>query len=208
MKIITSDACVAEGAAYLAQLDPRFAAALAETGPLPLRLKDDGFSALLAAIVSQQISVAAAAAIWKRVEAAGLTDPATLRAAGDDDLKACGLSRPKVKYARAVAEADLDYIALRDMPSDKVIATLIKLPGIGKWTAQIYAMFSLGHADVFADGDLALQESARILFDLEKRPTEREMRDMAKNWAPYRAVAARLLFSYYRVVKQREGLMK
>ncbi len=206
MRIITSDACVAEGAEALAKIEPRFAAAMQETGPLPLRLRKDGFTALLDAIVSQQISVAAASAIWGRMKAAKLTGPRKIMWAGDEDLRACGLSSQKIRYARVLAEARIDYKALRDTPSDEVIATLVKVPGIGPWTAEIYAMFSLGHADVFPPGDLALQEAARVLFDLDKRPTEREFRQMAAAWSPWRAVAARCLWSYYRVVKQREGI--
>lgn len=95
---------------------------------------------------------------------------------------------------------------MRGRPDDEVIATLIQVPGIGRWTAEIYAMFSLGRADVFAPGDLALQEAARILFELDARPKERAFRDMATDWAPWRAVAARLLWAYYRVAKDREGI--
>lgn len=206
MRIITSNACVTEGASALAAMDVRFASALEQTGPLPLRLRKDGFAALLDAIVSQQISVAAAAAIWGRMKDAKLTGPRKILWASDDDLRACGLSGQKIRYARALAEARIDYKALRAAPSDEVIATLIKVPGIGPWTAEIYAMFSLGHADVFAPGDLALQEAARVLFDLPERPNERSFRTMAADWAPWRAVAARLLWAYYRVEKQREGI--
>lgn len=206
-RIIASDACVAEGAAWLAAREPRFAAALDRTGPLPLRLRADGFAELLGAIVSQQVSTASAAAIRARVEAAGLNAPAAIHRASDDDLRACGLSRPKMRYLRALAAADLDYAALRTLPSDDVIRTLVQVPGIGTWTAEIYAMFSLGRADVFAPGDLALQESARLLFDLEARPKERALRDMARAWSPWRSVAARLLWAYYRVKKDREGIL-
>ncbi len=206
MRIITSDACVTEGAAALAAMDARFAKALEQTGPLPLRLRKDGFTALLDAIVSQQISVAAAAAIWGRMKDAKLTGPRKIIWASDDELRACGLSGQKIRYARALAEARIDYKALRNAPSDEVIATLVKVPGIGPWTAEIYAMFSLGHADVFPPGDLALQEAARVLFDLPARPSEREFRQIAADWAPWRAVAARLLWAYYRVAKQREGI--
>lgn len=206
MRIITSDACVAEGAAALAKMEPLFAEALAQTGPLPLRLRKDGFAALLDAIVSQQISVAAASAIWGRMKTAKLTGPRKIMWASNEELRACGLSGQKIRYARALAEARIDYKALRSTPSNEVIATLVEVPGIGPWTAEIYAMFSLGHADVFAPGDLALQEAARVLFDLPARPTEREFRQIAADWTPWRAVAARLLWSYYRVVKQREGI--
>ncbi|ALI54392.1 DNA-3-methyladenine glycosylase II [Celeribacter marinus] len=206
MRIITETACVAEGAAYLADLEPRFAYALSQTGPLPLRRKTDGFQQLLSAIVSQQISVAAANGIWARLKAAKLTGPRKIMWASDDDLRACGLSRQKVRYARALAEARLDYKALRTAPTDEVIATLTQVSGIGVWTGEIYAMFSLGHADVFAPGDLALQESARMLFDLPERPKERALRQMAAAWSPWRSVAARLLWAYYHVEKSREGI--
>nr|WP_321509583.1 DNA-3-methyladenine glycosylase 2 family protein [uncultured Celeribacter sp.] len=197
---------VAEGAAYLAQIEPRFAYALEQTGPLPLRRRKDGFEQLLAAIVSQQISVAAANGIWARLKAARLTGPRKVLWATEEDLRACGLSRQKVRYAKALAEARIDYHALREAPSSEVIATLTEVPGIGVWTAEIYAMFSLGHADVFAPGDLALQESARLLFDLDARPKDRAFREMAALWSPWQAVAARLLWAYYRVEKQREGV--
>jgi len=206
VRIITSNACVAEGAAALAAMEPRFATALAQTGALPLRLRKDGFAALLDAIVSQQISVAAAAAIWGRMKAAKLTGPRKIQWASDEDLRACGLSTQKIRYARALAEARIDYKALRNTPSDEVIATLVQVPGIGPWTAEIYAMFSLGHADVFPPGDLALQEAARVLFDLPERPKERAFRTMAEDWAPWRSVAARVLWAYYHVEKQREGI--
>ena len=135
-----------------------------------------------------------------------MTGPRKVLWATDADLRACGLSRPKVRYARALAEARIDYKALRTTPTDEVIETLVAIPGIGRWTAEIYAMFALGRADVFAPGDLALQESARILFNLDARPSERAFREMAEAWSPWRSVAARLLWAYYRVEKQREGI--
>lgn len=150
--------------------------------------------------------MAAADAIWGRLDAAGMTRARNLRSASDEDLRACGLSRQKIRYARALAEADIRYPRLREMPTEQVIVTLTEVPGIGRWTAEIYAMFSLARADVFAPGDLALQESARLLFDLPERPSERELRAFAEQWSPWRAVAARLLWAYYHVAKQREGI--
>ncbi|WP_101068076.1 DNA-3-methyladenine glycosylase family protein [Roseovarius salinarum] len=205
-RIIESRACVKEGAAHLASVCPRMAHALSVTGTPPLRRRPDGFAQLLNAIVSQQVSTAAADAIWGRMKAARLTGPRKIMWASDDDLRAAGLSRQKIRYARALAEARIDYRALRTAPTDEVIATLTQVPGIGVWTAEIYAMFSLGRADVFAPGDLALQESARLLYGLPDRPRERALREMAADWAPWRAVAARLLWSYYRVAKDREGI--
>jgi DNA-3-methyladenine glycosylase II len=205
-RVIRGPACVAEGAEWLAAREPRFAHALERAGEVPLRLRADGYDALLSAIVSQQVSVASARAIRGRLEAAGLTDPAAVAGAGDDALRACGLSRQKIRYARALAEAEIDYAALRAAPEQEVVATLTAVPGIGRWTAEIYIMFSLGRADVFAPGDLALQESVRILFGLPDRPRERALRGMAEAWSPWRAVAARLLWAYFHVEKGREGI--
>ncbi|CRL09898.1 DNA-3-methyladenine glycosylase 2 [Phaeobacter italicus] len=205
-RIILSDSCVNEGAMWLARQDPRFADALAQCGPLPLRRKPEGFAELLSAIVSQQVSVASANAIWGRMVAAGLDQAAAIHAASDEDLRAAGLSRQKMRYARALAEAEIDFDALRHAPDDEVIATLTQVSGIGTWTAEIYAMFSLGRADVFAHGDLALQEGARLLLGLADRPTPAKMRKIAEAWSPWRSVAARVLWAYYRVAKDREGI--
>lgn len=205
-RIITSDACVTEGAVWLAKRDPRWTRALDTVGPLPLRLRPDGFDRLFAAIVSQQVSVAAADAIWRKLKAARLTGPRKVLWASEKELRAAGLSRQKVRYAKALAEAKIDYKALRDAPSDEVIKTLTAVPGIGVWTAEIYAMFSLGRADACASGDLALQEGARILFDLPERPTDKAYREMAEDWRPWRSVAARVLWAYYAHEKRREGI--
>ena len=205
-RIIETSDCVAEGAEWLAAHEPRFAEALELTGTPPLRCKKDGFETLLSAIVSQQVSVAAAAAIWGRLQDARLTGPRKILWASDEELRACGLSRQKIRYARELAHARIGFKALRSAPNDEVIATLIEVPGIGRWTAEIYAMFSLGRADVFAPADLALQESARVLFELDDRPSERALREMSADWSPWRGVAARLLWAYYRVDKNREGI--
>ena len=205
-RIIETPECVAEGAAYLAGLDNRFANALKLTGELPLRRRPDGFAQLFSAIVSQQVSTASAAAIWARLEAANLTGPGEVSGASDEDFRACGMSRQKIRYGRALAAANIDFDDLRERPDSEVIKTLVAVPGIGPWTAEVYAMFSLGRADVFAPGDLALQEAARILFDLPARPSEKVFRQLAEAWSPWRAVAARLLWAYYRVAKDREGI--
>ncbi|SHE30712.1 DNA-3-methyladenine glycosylase II [Litoreibacter ascidiaceicola] len=206
MRIIKGDRCVAEGAAWLAEREPRFAQALTQVGKLPLRLKPEGFSELLSAIMGQQVSIASAAAINGRLRDAGLIDARAVAAASEDELRACGLSRQKIRYAHALATSGIDFNALRDKSTSDVIQTLTAVPGIGSWTAEIYAMFSLGHADVFASGDLALQEAARILFELPDRPKEKEMRQMALDWSPWQSVAARILWAYYRVAKDREGI--
>jgi DNA-3-methyladenine glycosylase II len=205
-RIIETEADVAEGAAWLAGVEPRFGEALVLTGALPLRRRPDGFGTLWSAIVSQQVSTAAAAAIWGRLEAIGAAGPAGLLAASDEALRAAGLSRQKIAYGRAIAGSGLDFAALRTMPDAEVVEMLTKIKGIGVWTAEIYAMFSLGRADVFAPGDLALQEAAARLFELPERPRERALRAMAEAWSPWRAVAARLLWAYYRTVKGRDGV--
>ncbi|MEM7544477.1 MAG: DNA-3-methyladenine glycosylase 2 family protein [Pseudomonadota bacterium] len=205
MRIIETDADVAEGAAWLAAHCPHMAEALVIIGQPPLRRRDDGFAALLQAIVSQQVSVAAARGIWARVESAGLNTEAGVLAASDEDLKAAGLSRPKVRYARAIAEARLDYDAIRAMEEAEAVALLTAIPGVGQWTAEIYLMFAVGRADIFAPGDLALREAARALYGMKERPTIPALADMAEAWRPWRAVAARVLFTYYHHIKGREG---
>lgn len=202
---IENEADLAAGAQLLVECDARFGPILDLVGPLPLRRQADGFAAILAAIVGQQISTAAAAAIWTRLAASGLTQQGAILAASDTDLRAAGLSRPKIASARALAGADLEYASLRDLPTGAVVDQLVSLPGIGRWTAEIYACFALGHADVFAAGDLALQRAAARAFELTARPSEAALRRMAQDWAPVRAVAARALWAYYRVETKREG---
>lgn len=205
-RIIHSDEDVTEGIAVLAARCLRMKAAYAQTGQLPLQRKPDGFAQLLNAIVGQQVSIASANAIWGRLQDAGMVTPQAVMAVDEDALRALGLSRQKARYTHALARANIDFEGLRDMHSEAVIKTLVAVPGIGPWTAEVYTMFSLGRADVFAPGDLALQESARVLYDLPERPKEKAFRKMAQDWAPWRSVAARLLWAYYRVIKDREGI--
>ncbi len=206
-RVITCQADVDEGARWLAGAEPRFRHVLEHCGDVPLRLRAPGFENLLSAIVSQQISVAAARAVWQRMADAGLTRPESVMAADIPEMRACGLSRQKIVYAKALAESGIDYLALENRNSADVIETLIAVKGIGRWTAEIYAMFALGRADVFAPGDLALQEAARVLFDLRARPGEAGLRELARAWSPWQSVAARLLWAYYRVIKNREGIL-
>ena len=206
MKRILTVADVEEGCRALADMHPRWAYAHETCGVPDIRERSDGFHALLGAIVSQQVSVAAARAIYARLEAAGLTEVPAIVAATEDELRAHGLSRQKARYAKALAAAEIDWPGLRVLPVEDVVRTLVAVPGIGVWTAEIYAMFSLRHADVFAPGDLALQEGARMLFDLDERPKERALRQWSEQWAPWRAVAARMLWDYYAHRKSREGI--
>ena len=205
-KALESPADIEAAAGLLQEIEPRFTKAIRQLEGIPLRRRAEGFDALLNAIVAQQVSVASANAIWARLCAAGFDQEQMVLKASHDDLRNCGLSNQKAIYAVELARAGIDWTGLSHVPDEEVIATLTKVKGIGRWTAEIYAMFSLGRTDVFAAGDLALQEAARILFELPERPTEEDLRAMAGAWSPVRAVAARVLWAYYRVQKNREGI--
>ncbi|MGZ9810686.1 DNA-3-methyladenine glycosylase family protein [Pseudoroseicyclus sp. H15] len=205
MTIDTEDDLSAGLAALIAQ-EPRFAAALSLTGPPPLRRRPRGFATLLQIINGQMLSTAAASAIWARIEAAGLHDPRAIAAVEEEALRALGFSRAKARSARAIAEAAPDFEALSTLPDKDLLKTLTALPGVGLWTAQLYALTAEGRADIFPAGDLALQEAARLLFDLPARPDSKEMAALAAAWSPWRAVAARLLWAYYAHAKGRAGI--
>jgi len=187
----------------LGQIEPRFAALVAEAGRPPLRRRPDGFAGLAAIIVAQQLSTASANAIWCRLAAAfDPLDPAAVLRARPARLARLGLSGPKIralkKIARAVARGELALAALGALAAEEAHAALTAVHGIGPWTADIYLLSCLGHADAWPAGDLALQEAARLAFALPARPTAKEMQLMAESWRPWRAVAARILWTYYR----------
>ena len=208
--LLDSDAVFQQGLAALADGDPVMARVIAEGAVPPLRKREPGFEGLAATIVSQQLSTASAAAIWGRVKA-GFPDlsPARIVEASDESLRAAGLSGPKIRTLRgiaaAVAEGSLPLDSLGDRPADEAHAIMVAVKGIGPWTADIYLLFCLGHADAFPAGDLALQESARIAYGLESRPTEKALVGLAERWRPWRGVAAKVLWAYYRIAKAREG---
>jgi len=198
--------------AALVAAEPRWAPIVARTGRPPLRRREGGFAGLAQIIVAQQVSVASAAAIHGRLVAIG--DPfdhlSVLRARKDRLLRV-GLSNAKVKTLKAIAKAiesgAIDLHALAGLSADDAHAALVALHGIGPWTADLYLLACIGHADAWPAGDLALQEAARRALNLPKRPTAKEMGPLAERWRPYRAVAARLLWSYYRAMKNREGVL-
>jgi DNA-3-methyladenine glycosylase II len=208
---IETEADIAEGVAHLTSVCPKMRAIVAETGPPPLRRREGGFAGLVAIVVAQQLSVASANAIKAKVERAfpGF-DPALIAAADDPAMRAAGLSGPKIRTLRAAAQAAvdgrIDFDHLADAPIERVHEHLTALPGIGPWTADIYALFCLGHGDAFAPGDLALQEAVRLLYGLKARPAEDVFLAIADHWRPWRGVAARLLWAYYAVAKSREGV--
>lgn len=196
--------------AALGKSDPRLLALVAAAGRPPLRRRPDGFAGLAATIVAQQLSTASAGAIWARLAAA--FDPLTPEAiarAHPARLKRVGLSAPKIRSLKAIARAiisgQLAPSALAELPADEAHTALTAIHGIGPWTADIYLLASLGHADAWPAGDLALQEAARLAFGLAARPTAKEMVTLAEAWRPLRAVAARVLWTYYRFRKGREG---
>jgi DNA-3-methyladenine glycosylase II len=209
---IHTEADLERAIAALVAADPRWAVVLERGGQPPLRRREGGFAGLAQIIVSQQVSVASAAAIHGRLVAIGDPfDHVSVLRARRDKLVRVGLSGAKIKTLKAIAKAvdrgEIDLHSLADMPADDAHAALIALHGIGPWTADIYLLTCIGHADAWPAGDLALQEAARVAFGLRKRPTTKDMGPLAERWRPYRAVAARLLWTYYRAVKQREGLL-
>lgn len=171
----------------------------------PMRLREPGFEGLARIIVGQQVSVASANAIWSRFETT--VQPMTterLRLMSDEALQGAGLSRPKIRTFRAIANAvpgELDFARLTAFTDEDVHAALTSISGIGPWTADVYLLFCLGRADAFAAGDLALQVAAQHAFQLDRRPAPMELAEMAETWRPWRGVAARLLWTYYRTVK-------
>ena len=178
----------------------------------PLRNRAPGFEGLAAIIVSQQVSTAAAATIFKRVEAAiSPLTPAAVLACDEAALRACGLSMPKQKALRAIAHAihsgTLGLEMLAEMDAHEAHDALCAVSGIGPWSANIFLLFCLGHSDAWPAGDLALQEAARIALKLRARPDAKQLEKIGERWRPHRAVAARLLWAYYAVVKQgRSGM--
>jgi DNA-3-methyladenine glycosylase II len=213
MRIIHNEDVLTEGLKALPRLDRRWHAVIKGCDRPPLRRREGGFAGLCAIIVSQQLSVASANAIWAKFAAriAPLT-PEVLLAATDEDLRLAALSRPKQRSLRALAtalvEGSLTLDALDAATPEEVHAALTAVSGIGPWTADIYLMACIGHGDAFAAGDLALQEAARHAFGLDARPSAKELLALAEAWRPWRGVAARVLWSYYRVVKGREGIGK
>ena len=190
---------------------PLAAKLVAVGGRPPLRLRAPGFSGFAAIVVAQQVSVASANAIFARLEAKfAPLDSAAIRAADDEALKSCGLSRPKVRTLRALAEAEaagLDFASLGAASAEEAHRRLTAIWGVGPWTADIFLLFCLGHPDAFPAGDLALQEAARMAMGLRKRPDGARLEAIAERWRPYRGVAARMLWAYYREAKRGAGMV-
>ena len=211
MQRIDTEEDVARGLEALLRIDPRLRDVAAIAGPLPLRRSPPGFGSLVSIIIAQQVSTASAAAIEKRFLA--LLDPLTARAvldAGEAVFREAGLSRPKqatvVAAAGQVDAGALDLHGLCDLPHDAAIAQLTAVRGIGPWTAEVYLLFCAGHPDMFPAKDVALQSAVGDAFSLAARPDEKALAAIAESWAPWRGVAARLFWAYYRATRGRDAI--
>lgn len=200
---IETERDVARALKKLLTLDPRLVPVAEITGPLPHRRRAGGFEGLAAIVTAQQISDAAAASIWARLEA--LVDPFTPEVfvgVAPEELRAVGLSGSKIRTLTGIAAAaadGFDLEAVHDLPADQAVTTMTALKGIGPWTAEIYLLFCVGHPDIFPAGDLALQIAVQEALRMRKRPDEKKLRTIAQKWSPWRGVAARLFWAYYRV---------
>ncbi len=207
--VSTDPQAIQAARAHLAKADPALARADAATPDFPWRTRRGGYWGLLRIVTGQQVSVLAADAIWARLEAGvnGVSAEHILQH-GIDGLKAFGLSRPKARYALAIAQAErdgaIDFDAIKTLDDEAAMAALTGLIGIGRWTAEVYLTFCEGRLDFFPAGDVALQEGLRLADQAEKRLTEKELYARAEIWRPHRGVAAHLLWAYYGTVKRGE----
>lgn len=200
-----------EALAHLASVCPRLSATLERVGPPAIRRRAQGFAGMMRILTGQQVSVAAGDAIFAKLEAAGATEVDALLKLDEDALRALGLSRPKARYARAIAEAvrsgALCFERQREAPLDKAIEEMTAIKGVGPWTAEIYQMFCVGRADLLPVGDMALREAAARLYELPERPKEADLAALGAPWSPWRSAAALLLWRYYAAEKQKEGVL-
>ncbi|MBZ9866885.1 DNA-3-methyladenine glycosylase [Mesorhizobium sp. CA15] len=209
MQRIASLDDIATGLDALCRIDPRLAAVRGRAGEVPLRLSEPGFQSLASIIVSQQVSRASADAIFGRL--VKLVDPLTpqaILAAGEGVFREAGLSRPKQRGLLAVAEAvagglDLEHLCTLD--AGEAIAAMTAVPGIGPWTAECYLLFAAGHPDVFPSRDVALQTAVGHALGIDPRPPEKMLIRLAESWSPWRGVASRLFWAYYRELKGRDA---
>lgn len=202
MHVIRNEDDIAAGLAALLAADPGLAPVIELAGAVPLRLSTADFAGLASIIVSQQVSKASADAIFGRLCALiAPLDASSMLDASDETLRQAGLSRPKQRTLRNIAQAiaggSLDLDGLCRLPAQEAIASMTLINGIGPWTAEVYLLFCAGHADIFPAGDLALQEAAKVALGLEVRPGDKQLRELALRWSPWRGVASRLLWAYY-----------
>ncbi len=186
----------------LAQREPAIAKALEEAGYPEPRTSAPGYITLLRTIVGQQVSIKAAASMWAKLQnEVGDPSPANILAASDEALRAAGLSRQKMSYARSLAEevlsGRLDLDALDD-EDEAAIAQLVRVKGIGRWSAEVYLLFAEGRPDVWPAGDLVVQIQTGRILGLPEKPSERRVRELAQSWRPHRGAAAIFAWHHYR----------
>jgi DNA-3-methyladenine glycosylase II len=198
-----------DGIAVLAG-EPVFAAILERAGPPRFRRRRNGFETLLHIILEQQVSIDAAAAMFRRLNTVCTPlSPPTFLALDDATLRSCGFSRQKAAYGRGLAEAvasgSLDFTRLAKAPDDEALAALVALKGIGRWSAEIYLIFALGRADIWPAADLGLQFGVASDLELGTRLVERELREIGERWRPWRSVAACLFWQSYLHARKRSA---
>lgn len=210
MRIIDSEADIAEGLEYLGRRDRRLRKVIRIAGPVPLRRRAPGFAGLARIVVGQQLSVASAEAIWTRLDDTVRDCSAeTIAGASDEDLRAAGLSAAKINTLRAAAAAcgdGLNLHALVDLSVGEAHRHLTAVKGVGPWTADIYLLFCLGHPDIFPAGDLALRHAVADALGKEAPLTLDQTAEVATRWSPWRGVAARLFWAYYRARRAKATL--
>jgi DNA-3-methyladenine glycosylase II len=192
--------------ADICRADPALAPADKLVPEFAWRSRPATYAGLLKLVAEQQVSVASAAAIWKRIEEGlGTVTPNKVLAAGIERMRELGLSKPKARYAVEIAQAAIDgridFKALATLDDDAAVAALTSLIGIGRWTAEAFLIGAYGRTDFFPAADIALQEAARLIDGGERRPTEKELYARAEQWKPYRALAAHILWAFYTAVK-------
>ena len=198
---------IIDAAPRIYKLEKRFELIEKDFGFPSFDPREKGYLALKKTIIGQQLSIASAAAIWRRFIDADIRDEKILNGQADTQLRDLGLSRQKILYLKSLAESRLDFDQMEVMENEEVINVLTAIKGIGLWTAEIYCIFSLRRLDIFPAGDLALQEATKYLLDLKSRPLEKEMRKLAKSWVPYRSVCAIILWHFYKKLKSRESTL-
>jgi DNA-3-methyladenine glycosylase II len=186
----------------VARIEPAIARAVKLAGYPEPRLRERGYQTLLRTIVGQQVSVAAASSMWRKLEALLGEEMAaeTLLAQEFDALRACGLSRQKQGYARSLCElVTTGELDLHSLPADdeEAIELLTKIKGIGRWSAEIYLLFAEGRPDIWPAGDLAVQAGLGKILGLEERPSEKHIRELAEPWRPHRGAVAILTWHCY-----------
>lgn len=211
MRIIRTHEDIIAGLSGLVMLDARLEHVIDKAGPVPLRRADPGYRGIANIIVSQMVSKASAAAIWRRMEERlGTISAETVLCATDENCRELGLSRAKADALRAVARAvtlgELDLEAICEVEGHAAIREMTAIKGVGRWTAEVYLLFCAGHPDVFPVGDVALQNAVGHALTLEVRPSARELDSLTELWAPWRSVAARLFWAYYATEMRRDGL--